>query len=169
MVYLVLGMAVLALGLMALRGFAQANPASVARRLRIGGGTVALLSAGLLLVRGLEAIAIPLGMFGSWLIWGRPLPPWLGGGGNTRRTPGQASRVETDHLEMELDHDTGEMRGRVLSMVFTLAQLGFVGILAVGALADVVGDQVALGIFGAIPTILLTGLLAFGWKTLKQM
>lgn len=61
------------------------------------------------------------------------------------------------------------MRGRVLSMVFTLAQLGFVGILAVGALADVVGDQLALGIFGAVPTILLTGLLAFGWKTLKQM
>jgi MFS family permease len=61
------------------------------------------------------------------------------------------------------------MRGRVLSMVFTLAQLGFVGILAVGALADVVGDQLALGIFGAIPTILLTILLVFGWKTLKQM
>ncbi len=61
------------------------------------------------------------------------------------------------------------MRGRVLSMVFTLAQLGFVGILAVGALADAVGDQIALAIFGAIPTVLLTGLLAFGWKTLKQM
>ena len=62
-----------------------------------------------------------------------------------------------------------EMRGRILSMVFTLAQLGFVGILAVGALADVVGDQVALGIFGAVPTILLTGIMLFGWKTLKQM
>lgn len=61
------------------------------------------------------------------------------------------------------------MRGRVLSMVFTLAQLGFVGILAVGALADAVGDQLALGIFGAIPTVLLTGLLAFGWRTLKKM
>jgi len=61
------------------------------------------------------------------------------------------------------------MRGRVLAMVFTLAQLGFVGILAVGALADVVGDQWALGLFGAIPTVLLSGLLAFGWKTLKQM
>jgi hypothetical protein len=118
MVYLVLGMAVLALGLMALRGFAQANPANVARRLRIGGGTVALLSAGLLLMRGLEVIAIPLGMFGSWLIWGRTLPPWLGGGGNARRTPGQVSRVETDHLEMELDHDTGEMHGRVLKGMF---------------------------------------------------
>jgi MFS family permease len=62
-----------------------------------------------------------------------------------------------------------EMRGRVLSMVFTLAQLGFVGILAVGALADAVGDQIALAVFGAIPTVLLTGVLAFGWKTLKRM
>lgn len=62
-----------------------------------------------------------------------------------------------------------EMRGRVLSMVFTLAQLGFVGILAVGALADGVGDQLALAIFGAIPTVLLTGLMVFGWKTLKRM
>lgn len=61
------------------------------------------------------------------------------------------------------------MRGRVLSMVFTLAQLGFVGILAVGALADVVGDQRALLIFGAIPTLLLSGLMLFGWKTLRQM
>ena len=62
-----------------------------------------------------------------------------------------------------------EMRGRVLSMVFTLAQLGFVGILAVGALADTLGDQLALGIFGAIPTLLLTAIMLFGWKTLKQM
>lgn len=118
MLYLVLGIAVLALGLMALRSFAQANPSNVARRLRIGGGIVALLSAGLLMLRGLEVIAIPLGMFGSWLIWGRTMPPWLGGGGNARRTPGQSSRVETEHLEMELDHDTGEMRGRVLKGMF---------------------------------------------------
>lgn len=62
-----------------------------------------------------------------------------------------------------------EMRGRVLSMVFTLAQLGFVGILAVGALADLVGDQTALLIFGSIPTLLLSGLMLFGWKTLRQM
>ena len=30
----------------------------------------------------------------------------------------QTSRVETDHLEMELDHDTGEMHGRVLKGMF---------------------------------------------------
>ncbi|MCA9505433.1 MAG: MFS transporter [Spirochaetaceae bacterium] len=61
------------------------------------------------------------------------------------------------------------MRGRVLSMVFTLAQLGFLGVLGVGALADLVGDQTALFVFGAIPTVLLTGLLVFGWRTLEAM
>jgi len=118
MAYLVLGLIALALGLMAMRSFAQANPANVARRLRIGGGAVSLVAAGLLMLRGIEVLAIPLGMFGSWLIWGRTLPPWLGGGGSARRSPGQTSRIETDHLEMELDHDTGEMHGRVLKGMF---------------------------------------------------
>ena len=118
MLYLVLGLIALVLGLMTLRSFAQANPASVARRLRIGGGAVSLLAAGLLMMRGLEFMAIPLAMFGSWLLWGRTLPPWLGGGGSARRSPGQTSRIETDHLEMELDHDTGEMHGRVLKGMF---------------------------------------------------
>jgi predicted MFS family arabinose efflux permease len=62
-----------------------------------------------------------------------------------------------------------EMRGRVLSMVFTLAQLGFVGGLLVSILADVAGDQLAVAVFGAIPTVLLGSLLLFGWKTLKKM
>lgn len=119
MIYLILGMAVLALGLLALRGFAQANPASVARRTRVGGGSVALLLAGVLFMRGMAPLAIPLGMFGSWLIWGRTIPPWLGGGGSTRRSPGQTSRITTDHLEMELDHDTGDMHGRILKGLFT--------------------------------------------------
>ena len=118
MLYLVLGLIALVLGLIALRSFAQANPANVARRLRIGGGAVSLFAAGLLMLRGLEFIAIPLGMFGSWLIWGRTLPPWLGGAGSARRSPGQTSRIETDHLQMELDHDTGEMHGRVLRGMF---------------------------------------------------
>jgi hypothetical protein len=118
MLYLILGMAALALGLLALRVFAQANPSNVARRLRIGAGSVSLLAASVLFMRGMAPIALPLGMFGSWLIWGRTMPPWLGGGGNARRSPGQTSRIETDHLEMELDHDTGEMHGRILKGMF---------------------------------------------------
>jgi hypothetical protein len=118
MTYLILGMAALALGLFFMRRFAKANPASVARRLRVGGGSVALLAAGLLFVRGLSAVAVPLAMFGSWLIWGSNAPPWLGGGGSGTPSSGQASRIVTEHLEMELDHDSGEMRGRVLKGIF---------------------------------------------------
>jgi hypothetical protein len=55
-------------------------------------------------------------MFGSWLLWGTTSGPW--GGGRASKTPGQTSRIATDHLEMELDHDTGEMRGRVLKGLF---------------------------------------------------
>ena len=127
MLYLVLGLVTLALGLFALRSFAQANPASVARRLRIGGGAASLLLAGVLFVRGFGVIAVPLGMFGSWLIWGRTMPPWLGGGGNAHRTPGQSSRIVTDHLEMELDHDTGDMHGRVLKGMFAGRNIATLG------------------------------------------
>ena len=61
------------------------------------------------------------------------------------------------------------MRGRVLSLVFMNAHLGFVGIFFVGVLADLIGDRLALGIFGAIPTAVLVALLMFGYGTLKKM
>src|SRR5438105_4165405 len=115
MAYLISGLAVLAIALLAMRAFARANPAHLSRRLTVGGGVVSLAAAGLLLLRGLEAVALPLAMFGSYLLWGSTRGPW---GASTRRSKGQSSRVETDHLEMELDHDTGEMRGRVLKGLF---------------------------------------------------
>jgi hypothetical protein len=117
MTYLLLGLTALVLGLYALRTFAQANPANIARRMRIGGGVVSFLAAALLFVRGIEPLAIPLAMFGSWLLWGSSMPPWLGGG-RAQKSAGQTSRIVTDHLEMELDHDTGEMHGRVLKGLF---------------------------------------------------
>ena len=126
MVYLTLGLAALALGLMVLRSFAQANPADVARRMRVAGGVVTLLASGILFLRGGAAIAVPLAMLGSWLLWGRTIPPWLGGG-STYRSSGQASRINTDHLEMELDHDTGEMRGRVLKGMFAGRDISTLG------------------------------------------
>ncbi|MFP6628746.1 MAG: MFS transporter, partial [Myxococcota bacterium] len=51
------------------------------------------------------------------------------------------------------------MRGRVVGMVFTVAQLGFLGQPVIGFLADRIGDQWALGIFGAIPSVVLAGVL----------
>jgi hypothetical protein len=61
------------------------------------------------------------------------------------------------------------MRGRVLAVVFTFAQLGFLGSAAVGATADRVGDRWALGIFGAAPTLVLALLLGLGYRTLRRM
>ena len=62
-----------------------------------------------------------------------------------------------------------QMRGRVLSMVFTVVQSSYIGVLAIGVLADAVGDQLALGIFGLIPTVALSLVLLFGWRTLRQL
>lgn len=61
------------------------------------------------------------------------------------------------------------MRGRVISLVWMVIQLAPIGNLLVGALADAVGDQLALGIFGAIPMVILSLLLLFGWKTLWSL
>jgi len=115
MAYLISGLATLVIGLLALRVFAHANPARLSRRLTLSGGVVSLLAAALLFVRGLEVIAVPLAMFGSYLLWGSTSGPW---GASSRRSKGQSSRITTEHLEMELDHDTGEMRGRVLKGLF---------------------------------------------------
>ncbi|HUJ36314.1 MAG TPA: DnaJ domain-containing protein [Hyphomicrobium sp.] len=115
MAYLISGLATLVIGLLALRAFAHANPARLSRRLTLSGGVVSLLAAALLFVRGLEVIAVPLAMFGSYLLWGSTSGPW---GASSRRSKGQSSRITTEHLEMELDHDTGEMHGRVLKGLF---------------------------------------------------
>lgn len=116
MAYLLLGVATLAIGLVALRAFARASPTWMARRLTIGAGVVLLLAAGALALRGLEAVAIPLAMLASYLLWGSTSGPW--GLGRARKSPGQSSRVTTDYLEMEIDHDSGAMRGRVLKGLF---------------------------------------------------
>jgi hypothetical protein len=116
MQFFLLGLAVLVLALFMMGGFTRANPAAMARQLRLAGGSLALAASALFLVRGAPSIAVPLGMLGSWLLgWSGQAPTW-------RRAPtpkpGQSSTVTTDHLEMELDHDSGAMAGRVLKGMF---------------------------------------------------
>ena len=122
MLYLLLGVVALILVLTALNGFKTVNPAALTRQLRTVGGGVALAAALVLGLRGLAAFAAPLGMLGYWLLFGNNQPSWGGMGGSLPGTGpargSQSSRVVTDTLEMELDHDTGEMRGRVLKGVF---------------------------------------------------
>jgi len=109
-----LGVVALLLLLWAASAFIKADPKQVARALRWIGGGAAVLLAGFLLFRGAIAVAIPLGAFGlSLLGWTSFWPAFFGA--RTQRSAGQTSRVRTTFLEMELDHDTGRMHGRVLA------------------------------------------------------
>jgi hypothetical protein len=117
-----LGVAVLLLLLWAGIAFSKSDPKQVARVLRAIGGGGAVLLAAFLLFRGEIAVAIPVGAFGLGLLgwtsfW--PAPFWA----RTQRSAGQVSRVRTAFLEVELDHDTGRMRGHVLAGSYRDASL----------------------------------------------
>jgi hypothetical protein len=111
---LVLGVIVLILLLFAAYSFSKADPKHVVRVLRYVVGSAALLFAVFLLVRGSIVPAVAIGLIGLGLLGYVSL--WRARfGGRTRKTPGQASRVRTASLEMELEHDSGALRGRVLA------------------------------------------------------
>jgi DnaJ-domain-containing protein 1 len=108
------GLVILALALWALNAFTKVNPQVAAVVLKTGGGLGALAVAGVLGLRGRLDIAVPLGLTGlgllGWLPWSLP-----GIGARTRKSAGQVSQVRSAFLEMELDHDSGAMRGRLLA------------------------------------------------------
>jgi hypothetical protein len=111
---LLLGVVVLILLLWAVNAFSKADPKQAARLLRYIGGVAALIFTLFLLLRGEIGLAIPVGAVGlGWLGW---LALWPASfGGRTQKRPGQVSRVRSPFLEMELDHDSGAMRGRILA------------------------------------------------------
>jgi hypothetical protein len=111
---LILGAVVLVLLLWAVNAFSKADPKQAAKLLRMMGGIGALLFAAFLLFRGEIGVAIPVGVFGLGLLGWISLWP-AAFGGRTKKSAGQASRVRSAFLEMELDHDSGAMRGRILA------------------------------------------------------
>jgi hypothetical protein len=113
MQFLLLGLAALVLFLIAARAYTMANPQVLVRQLRIGVGVAALAGAGFLVFRGLVGYAMSLAALGSWLLWGAGGFPWGGFPGGGQKSQGQTSRVVTDHLEVELEHDTGAISGQV--------------------------------------------------------
>lgn len=115
MVYLLSGLAVLTVVLIVLRGFTSANPAVIARQLRFVGGALLMAVAAGLALRGRIDLALLIGFAGWGLLMGRGVLPWGSGGWGSGGPggAGQGSRVSTDHLEMELDHATGAIRGTV--------------------------------------------------------
>ena len=111
---ILLGLVVLLLLLWAASAFIKADPKQAARILRGIGGVAALLLGAFLLFRGAIGVAIPIGAFGLGLLGWASF--WsASSGARTQRSAGQASRVRTAFFEMELDHDTGKMQGRVLA------------------------------------------------------
>jgi hypothetical protein len=111
---IILGVVVLFLVLWGVNAFSKIDPKQAARLVRALGGVAAVLFAGVLALRGEFGVAIPVGAFGLGLLgWVSFWPASLAG--RTRKSTGQASRVRTAYLEMELDHDSGAMRGRVLA------------------------------------------------------
>ena len=61
------------------------------------------------------------------------------------------------------------MRGRVISLVWMVVQLAFIGQLFVGILADAVSDQFALGLFGILPTVGVALIVLFGYRSLRDL
>jgi hypothetical protein len=113
MLAFILGILVLVLLLFAIKSFSKADPKQLARLLRYIGGGVALLIAVFLLLRGQIGLAISIGLFGLGLFGYLSLWP-INFGTRTQKTAGQVSRARTKFLEMELNLDTGTIRGQVL-------------------------------------------------------
>lgn len=108
-------------GMWLIRKFARASPSQVPGLTRkLAGGAIIALS-GLLALRGLTTYAVPLfaigvGMIGQSAVFPNGFP-WA------KKSTGQKSRVATAILVMELDHDSGNMTGEVLSGPFKGARL----------------------------------------------
>ncbi len=107
--------------------FANANPADIAALLRRLSAWAVIGFAALLAVRGQVILAGPLMVVGTILLrkyggLGSVFP------GGATRGQGQKSKVRTRILAMELDHDTGEMDGEVLTGEFAGRQLSSLGL-----------------------------------------
>jgi hypothetical protein len=129
MLYLLGGFAVLGGFLLLVYLFINADPARLARGLKVTGIVIAVAAVGALAVSGRLAVLLaPLAMLMPLLIRVRSLL-------DRYRPPagGQSSTVATAFLRMTLDHDTGSMEGTVLRGRFAgmrLQELGPAELLA---------------------------------------
>ena len=111
---IIFGLLVLALALWVISVISKVDPKIAARVVKVSGGLIALGIAVFLGLRGEVGVAIPLAVFGLGLLGWVP----FGSAGLSQRThksAGQTSRVRSAFVEMELDHDSGAMRGRIIA------------------------------------------------------
>ena len=119
---LILGVALLLGFILIGRWFVAAKPASIARFVKIGGAILIGAIAASLVATGrfgvaMAALAFLLPMF----LRSRALLNQVKSSFGPR--PGQSSGVQTDYLEMSLDHDSGDLDGRVRRGRFAGAML----------------------------------------------
>ena len=116
---LIVGVVAIVVIYSALQMFRAANPAVLARMVKIGGGVLALAVAAFTGVKGELAVAIPLGIFGAGLLGWSPFgstgfPNLSGIFGGAQRSSGQSSRVRSQYLDMSLDHNSGVLKGQTV-------------------------------------------------------
>lgn len=112
MTNLIVAMVIVLGGWWLVRQFANAQPAQIRGLVRKLAGGAIIAFAGFLTLRGGITAALPLFLLGLGLLGQQALFP--GGLPWNRKPKGQASRVATSVLAMELDHDSGTMDGEVL-------------------------------------------------------
>jgi hypothetical protein len=123
MLYLLGGFAVLSGFLLLVYLFVNADPARLARGLKVTGIVIAVAAVATLAISGrLAALLMPLAMLMPLLIRVRHIL-------DRYRPPagGQTSTVATAFLRMTLDHDTGSMEGTILRGRFAGMRLDELG------------------------------------------
>src|SRR5689334_5416151 len=109
-----IGIAALAVLIWMAQSYLQADPRKLAKLAKPAAGAVLLGLALLIGVRGHFEIVVPLAALGLGVLGWLPFAP-AGFGARTQKSTGQVSRVRSAFLEMELDHDSGAMRGTILA------------------------------------------------------
>ena len=137
---LIFGLLALVLVLWALRVISKVDPKVAARVTKVGGGLLALGFAVFLGLRGEIGIAVPLGALGLGLLGWVPFGP-AGFSARTQKSGAQTSRVSSAYFEMELDHDSGTMRGRVLAGRHQGAELERLDVKTLAAMLGEIDDE----------------------------
>lgn len=113
----VLGVVVLFGGMWGINSFARANPAHLALRIYTGASILAFALAVVLMALGRPVFAMPLAMLGLG-IWQKRKASL-----RARPTAGRQSTVRAAFVEMQLDHDSGAMDGKIVSGTFAGREL----------------------------------------------
>ncbi len=136
MPYAIAAIALFVVATLFLPRLVNANPATIARAARSTSSGVIFAAAVFFALRGLLPIAIPLFLFGLFLLGAQK------GFNRTNKSPGQRSSVRTSVLDMWLNHDDGSMDAAILSGAYTGRRLSE---LELTELLQLLGECVSAG------------------------